>query len=430
MYDTIEELLQKIRLGEDTTIEFKSVRFKGNKIDLSREDIADEIAAFANTADGVIVFGIDDKSKVIEGIPDFKIDFLETFICEIVNDTIKPAVSVRTVKLNLPGMAGEMLPVLKVDIPRSLFVHESPGGYFTRSGSSKRKLAPDALARLFQQRSQVRIIRFDEQPVPGTNRSDLNDKLWRRFSFNSSDPSEVILGKLKLITKDETGQWRLTVSGVLLCTDNPEIFIPNAIIESVAYRGTVKDSNYQNDAKTITGSLDAQVREAIKFVKANMKIRAVKDPGRIDIPQFSMRAVFEAVVNAVAHRDYSVYGSKIRLFVFNDRLEMYSPGTIPNSMTIESLPLRQSTRNELITNLIAKCRVDSDAIDTGRQYMMDKRGEGVPIIISESEKLSGKKPIYQMIDDSELLLTIYGNPESLLTFEQGSGLESDKKQTV
>lgn len=409
MYDTVDELLQKINLGEDTTIEFKAVRLKGEKIDLSREELADEIAAFANTADGVIVFGVEDKTKTVEGIPLQKLDQLETTIREIVNDMIKPSVFVRIIKLVLPDSAGNMLPVLKVDVPRSLFVHKSPGGYYRRLGSSKRELAPDALARLFQQRSQARIIRFDEQPVPGTSVADLNEKLWKKFSLNSQDDTSVILEKLKLITKDETGYERLTVAGVLLCTDNPDQFIPNAIIEAVAYRGLQRDSNYQIDAKTITGPIDSQVRDALKFVKSNMKVKAVKDPGRKDTPQFSTRAVFEAIVNAVAHRDYSLYGSKIRLFMFDDRIELYSPGTIPNSMTIESLPLRQSTRNELITGMISRCKVDSDLIDTGRQFMMDKRGEGVPIIFTESKDLSGKKPLYQMIDDSELLLIIYSS---------------------
>jgi ATP-dependent DNA helicase RecG len=409
MYDTVEELLQKIRLGEDTTIEFKAVRLKGEKFDLSRDELADEIAAFANTADGVIIFGVDDKTKTVEGVPHAKLDPLETLIREIVNDMIKPSVFVRIVKLSLPDTNGKMLPIIKIDIPRSLFVHKSPGGYFRRLGSSKRELAPDALARLFQQRSQARIIRFDEQPVPGTSTGDLNESLWKRFSYKSADASELVLEKMKIITKDDSGFNRLTVSGVLLCTDSPEKHIYNAIIEAVAYKGSLKDSNYQIDAKTITGPLDYQVNEALKFVKSNMKVKAVKEPGRVDIPQFSMRAVFEAIVNAVAHRDYSLYGSKIRLFMLDDRLEIYSPGTIPNSMTIETLALRQSTRNELITSLLSKCRVSDDTFGTGRQNMMDKRGEGVPIIFHESEKLSGKQPKYQMIDDVELLLTIYSS---------------------
>ncbi len=409
MFDSVDELLSKIRLGEDSLIEFKSVRFKGSRPDLSRSDLADEIAAFANTASGVIVFGVDDKTKAIEGINIDHLDDVENFVSEIVNDVIKPSVFVRIIKMELPNISGDLVPILKVDIPRSLFVHKSPGGYYHRLGDKKRELSPEALARLFQQRSQARIIRFDEQPVPTTSLYDLDDELWHRFAGVQQESAETILEKLRFIAKDDTGIYRLTVSAVLMSTKNPEKYIPNAIIEAVLYRGTVRDSNNQDNAKTITGTLDQQVREAYSFVQQNMKVRAKKDPGHIDIPQYSMRAVFEALVNAVAHRDYSLHSSKIRLFMFDDRLELYSPGTIPNSMTIESMHLRQSTRNELISSLLNRCPVDLEHDSITRQYMMDKRGEGVPIILSLSEKLSGKKPAFQLVDDSEVVVTIFSS---------------------
>jgi predicted HTH transcriptional regulator len=76
-------------------------------------------------------------------------------------------------------------------------------------------------------------------------------------------------------------------------------------------------------------------------------------------------------------------------------------------VTIESIALRQATRNELITSLLAETPVAGTVGKVGRGFYMEKRGDGVPIILSESKKLSGKKPIYNLIDDSELLLTIY-----------------------
>jgi len=408
MFDTKEELIEKIGLGEDSTIELKSVRFRGNRIMLSRDDIADEIAAFANSFDGVIVLGVDDETRTIEGIPLEKLDSVVDFVTEISNDSIKPAVPIRVFRMMLPNAQGIDVPVIKVDIPKSIFVHESPNGYFYRQGDKKRKLSPEALARLFQQRSQVRLIRFDEQAVPQTDISDLDEGLWRRFVGDTGDAPKVVLDKLKLITKDDTGILRLTVAGALMATPHPEVFIPNAIIEAVKYRGTERDANYQEDARIIAGSLDTQVRETLSFVKNNMKIMAIKNPGREETPQYSIRAVFEALVNAVAHRDYSIAGSKIRLFMFDDRLELYSPGTVPNSMTIESMSLRQSTRNETISSLLNRCPVDAVAQpEVKRQFMMDKRGEGVPIILRESTTLSGKKPVYKLIDDAELLLTIY-----------------------
>ena len=139
-----------------------------------------------------------------------------------------------------------------------------------------------------------------------------------------------------------------------------------------------------------------------------MKVAAVKDQGRTDRPQYDMSAVFEAVVNAVAHRDYSIHGSKIRLRLFENRMELYSPGTISNSMTIESMANLQSTRNEVVCSLLAKCLVpDEPWLQTGRRTIMDKRGEGVPIIQENSVNLSGKEPIYRLIGDAELMLTIY-----------------------
>ena len=120
-------------------------------------------------------------------------------------------------------------------------------------------------------------------------------------------------------------------------------------------------------------------------------------------------AVFEAVVNAVAHRDYAVFDSKIRLRLFADRLELYSPGAIANTMTVESLVYRQACRNETITSLLARCPVPDDAqwLDMNRRTFMEKRGEGVRIILEQSERLSGRLPEYRLIDDAELLLTIY-----------------------
>ena len=93
--------------------------------------------------------------------------------------------------------------------------------------------------------------------------------------------------------------------------------------------------------------------------------------------------------------------------MFDDRLEIYSPSGLPNTVTVDSMALRQSTRNELETSLLAETPVAETIGDVGRGSYMEKRGDGVPIILRESERLSGKTPVYRLIDDSELLLTIY-----------------------
>ncbi|MCP4700935.1 MAG: transcriptional regulator, partial [Gammaproteobacteria bacterium] len=393
MFDSTEELLRKIRLGEDTRLEFKEVRFRGDKIvGPSRDDLSNEIAAIANTFDGVFLFGVDDKTKQIIGIPVDQLDAVERYIFEICEQSIKPPVAFRAFRIELPDNTGTLQALLKVDIPRSLFVHESMGGYFHRQGSSKRKMPPDYLARLFQQRSQARLIRFEEQPVPQSSLRDLSEELWKKYTARSDEPSEIVLLKRNLLSKEESGTVRASIAGVLFCCARPERLLSNAFIEAVHYRGTRQDSNYQTDARKICGPLDQQIKQVMAFLKRNQAIMATKQPHRLEIPQFSERAVFEAVVNAVAHRDYSVFGSKIRFFMFDDRLEIFSPGALPNTVTIDSLALRQSTRNELITSLLAETPADETIGDVGRAFYMEKRGDGVPIILSESEKLSGRKP--------------------------------------
>ncbi len=254
----------------------------------------------------------------------------------------------------------------------------------------------------------VEFSGFDEQIVPGTSVNDLNPKRWNQFrTAISSRVDQEFLEKMKLIAKDDDGVTRATVSGLLMTSDAPEAYLSSAFIQAVCYRGTERNAAYQLDAKDIRGALDEQIRDACKFVEKNMRVFATKAPYRIETPQFSMNAVFEAIVNAVAHRDYAIYGSKIRLHLFCDRLEIFSPGTIPNTMTIDSISERQSARNELISSLLARCPMNVDAIGSQRSFIMDKRGEGVPIIITESEKLSGKKPVYRLLDDAELMLTIF-----------------------
>jgi len=404
MFENMERLINQIKLGEDSTLEFKHIGFSNNSVSVPhRNSMSDELAAMANTKGGTLLIGIDDKTREITGIPIDKLDTAEEWLRNIANDLIDPPLECVIRKISIDNDKN----IIKVDIPKSIFVHKSSSGYFTRIGSSKREMTPEVLSRLFQQRSQNRLIRFDEQIVMNAKLSDMDTKLWIRFRTDLSpeDDNEFLI-KSKLTDYDENGDMHPTISGILFCCDSPEKFISNAFIQAVCYLGDSSDSE-QLDMQDITGPLDMQIKEACKFVKRNMRVAGIKNPERTEFPQYSVGAVFEALVNAVAHRDYSIYGSKIRLRIFSDRLEIYSPGTIPNTMTLESLPLRQYSRNELISSLLARTPMNFDAIDSPRKFIMDKRGDGVPIIYSKSISVSGKKPIYELIDDTELKLTIF-----------------------
>ena len=399
-------LARRLRLGEDSILELKRVLLSGGRVTSpNRNEFADELAAFANGRGGTFILGVDDKTREVLGIPLESLDAVESWVREICNDSVKPALDVDILKLELPDNSGTPVPVVRVDVPRSLFVHRSPGGYFRRIGSSKREMSPEVLARLFQERSQTRMIRFDESPVPRSGPGNLDYSLTRRFLREDSQEAvnEEAARKLRLVADDEDGTARLTLAGVLLCTREPQQWLPHAFIQAVSYAGERTDADYQTDARDIGGPLDEQVAEALHFVRRNMLVPATKTTARVERPQFSERAVFEALVNAVAHRDYSVAGSRIRLHLLGNRLELYVPGALANTLSPDSLHLRQASRNELIVSLLARCHAPEGL---GRTHLMDRRGDGVPIIREECRRLSGRFPEYSLIDDNELRLVI------------------------
>lgn len=406
----VKELLFHIRLGEDSSIEFKAVRFDGNRpVSPNRDSFAHELAAFANGQGGRIVLGVDDKNRDVEGIEDDKVAITEEWVVNISQQAIQPPVKLDTRLLQLPNREGDLKTIIYIEIPRSIMVHASSGRYYQRVGSTKQEMKPDVLARLFQQRSQSRLIRFDETFVPGCYLDNIDKSLLQRF-LRPETPEQDQLRKLHL-SADEEGELGLSISGVLLLTPNPTQWLSNAYIQCVCYSSTERDANDQLDAADFTGPLDQQINGAFEFVRKNMRVAAVKTIGRQDIPQYDLGAIFEAVVNAVAHRDYSMTGRKIRLHMFADRLELYSPGALPNSLSLDGLMENTVTRNENIVNLLS--RYYNAREEAGRQALIERRGEGVPKIMQTGEALSGKRPEYSLIDDNELLLTIYAASKEL-----------------
>ncbi len=246
-------------------------------------------------------------------------------------------------------------------------------------------MTSDERLRLAQQRGQARFLWFDKQPVEGTGFGSLDEVLWKPLlsTVGATDP-ESALARMGLLTSDENGITRAAVAGVLLCSRSPEEWLPNACITATCYRGNGRASE-QIDAQTITGPLNRQITEAVAFVVRNMRVGAYKNPARTDLPQYSEAALFEAIVNAVVHRDYSIRGSRIRLSMFADRLEINSPGGLPNNLTIDSMAVRQSTRNEALASIFGRIPVGEIRGSGNRQFFMERRGDGVPIILSETE---------------------------------------------
>ncbi len=414
MFDTTKELLDKIRLGEDTFLELKEVRFRGTQVaSPGRNDLADELAAMANGQGGVCVMGVDDGREVI-GIPLELLDAVEACVHEVCADSIKPALVPAIERRSLPDSEGHIRAVLTISIDRSVYLHESPGGHFRRIGSSKRKMSTDQILRLAEERNRTRLISFDETVLERAELVDLVPDLYEPFRTElTRDLPRDFLFKLGMVAPDKTGELRPTVAGVLTASTDPTRWLNGAFIQAVAYRGTTGTPGgsadyYQLDAKDIVGPLAVQVTEACRFVERNMKVAARKSFGREDLPQYDLACILEAVVNAVAHRDYSIQGSKVRLKMFADRLEVYSPGGLPNHLAINQLEHRQWSRNQTIAALLSRSAIPAaDWLPTRRQFFMDRRGDGVRIILEDSERLSGLRPEYRVLGESEVMLTIW-----------------------
>ena len=151
-----------------------------------------------------------------------------SYVSEIASDSITPPLLPLIEKLELPAADGRMRPVVKVEIPRGFFVHQSPGGYLHRVGSSKRQMEPAVLARLFEQRSQSRGGQFDRQVVAEASVHDLDARLVDRFRGEiSGDDRTTALSKLDMIREDDAGVLRPTVAGVLLGTRQPQRWLPH-----------------------------------------------------------------------------------------------------------------------------------------------------------------------------------------------------------
>ena len=402
-----KDILRQLRAGEDSAWEFKRIVFTGHRpIRPSRDDWADEIAAFANARGGVLLCGVTDDGEA-QGMSREQIVALDALLVEASTDSIKPAVRIHTWHRMLPE--GER--VLLLEVPESDSQHDSPGGSYVRVGASKRRMTNDERLRLAQRRGPARFRWFDEQTVPNTGFRTLDESLWRPLlSAEGAANPEAALAKLALLAPDEAGVTRATVAGVLLCTRNPEEWLPNAGIMATHYRGKDRASG-QIDAREIVGPLNRQIADAMVFVTRNMRVAARKEPARVDMPQYSDRALFEALVNAVAHRDYSMRGSRIRLSMFEDRLEIQSPGSLPNNLTVDSMATRQAARNQTLTSMLGRMPVEGIQGSEDRRYFMERRGDGVPIILRETRGLCGRPPEYRVIDEAEVRLVIPAAPQ-------------------
>lgn len=403
VFDSLDEIGRQLLAGEDSLAEFKRVELRSQGVrSPNSEDVAGELCAFANAEGGALFLGVDDDGTVL-GIPRERVREVEEWLVNIARSRCDPPLLplVRSVVLADPDGADRH--VLVVEVRKSLFAHRTAGGrWYVRVGSSKRDLSSSELPRLLQQRAQA--FTLDEAVVATATADDLDAKAvdahvrpGRRLD------RDRLLQNLQIL-QDSDGVLRPTVAGLLAFGKDPAEHLPRAYVHAAVYRGTARTSDDLVSAEDIRGSVDRQVDGAMAFVDRFMLTPARKAVGRVDFPQFDLEAVHEAVVNAIAHRDYSIAGSRIRLLLYADRLELSSPGALPNTLTVETMRYRQYTRNQLLVSFLARMT----SRRTQRAFI-EERGEGVELIIDRSERLAHREPTYE-VHGEELLLTIWAAP--------------------
>ncbi|MBI5207188.1 MAG: histidine kinase, partial [Candidatus Firestonebacteria bacterium] len=300
---------------------------------------------------------------------------------------------------------------------REGIVHRtSDGRYYIRVGSTVRDATPEELSRMFQ---QAEMIHHDVAPVYNTFIDDIDNKRVKYYLSNVlynnidnyKDVRENILENIKAITRVDNTKY-LTVDGLLVFCENPQKYLPKTCITAVKFRG--KDMDYNMiDKKEITGSLMNQysekgevlsygmIEQAIKYVMTFTSNSSTMDGvRRVETAQYPIESIREVIVNAAAHRDYTISGSEIRLFIFSDRIEIHSPGKLPNTIKIENLKrTAHYTRNPELYKFLA-------------QYgYADEVGLGIPEkIIKKMIVYTGKEPQFEESGES-FIVTLFGKEE-------------------
>ena len=338
-----EELLEAIEKGEDSFTEFKEEKAHS-------DDLAAEIVAFANTEGGKILLGISDKKEIV-GVSNPDKEMLR--VENISRNNCEPPLTVNIEKNKINNKI-----VLCIYIPKG---PERPyrtnrGVYYIRTSSGKRQATREELLRLYQ---ATRSFYYDELPVPATSVDELDILYFRRFFerfYQTRIEEDLDLNKLlenmKILTRQDK-KLVFTVGGYLLFGLNPQKEIPVCKITIAKFEGNEIGEEFEK--KDLEGNLEEQIKAADTvlnlYLKTRVKIKVFENELKPEIPKEVLR---EVVVNAVAHRDYHIT-SQIRIFIFDNRLEIMSPGKLPNGITLENIKLGvHSERNPLIVSYLAK----------------------------------------------------------------------------
>jgi ATP-dependent DNA helicase RecG len=358
---TREELAEILKNGENSGVEFKLDRVTPN-------DLAKELVALANFQGGMVILGVSDDST-IHGLTR---DRVEEWVMSVCRDKIRPELIPHFVRLRdiEPGKDVAIVRVERGWTAHHVWHHQHRS-YYIRVGSQSREASAEELERLFQQRGGFRV---ELRPVQGAGLETfdirrLSDYFHRVRHQETPSPDDGDGWSHLLVNTElmaETGLGAVaTVGGALLFGKHPNRFLPQAGLDAVAFPGTDKD--YATiDRAMLRGPMlplfsaaglveNGLVEDAIHFVRRNTPVTAYLEDGirRVERPAYPVEVVREVVVNALVHRDYLLSGSDIELAIYRDRLEITSPGHLPNGVTPERMRFGvRATRNQLLVDVM------------------------------------------------------------------------------
>lgn len=339
------ELIDILSRGEDSRHQFKE--------DFNNPDaLAGEIVAFCNTAGGQLFVGVRDDGSV-RGLSGADVARLNQLIANVASQGVLPAVNPQT--QNVAHPSGMVLVVTIADGINKPYMDKN-GVIWVKSGADKRRATSrEEIQRLFQ---QTGLVHADETPVQGLGAGDVDLPYFEAFFQNqfgqaTADqnlPLPQLLSNMNLANSE-----RLNIAGALLFAKTPQYHLPAFIVKAVAFVGSqIEDESYL-DSRDISGKLADVFQQTLGFLRANTRAvqgeQGFNSQGSDEIPSIVWE---ELVVNALIHRDYFV-SAPVRVLVFSDRVEIISPGHLPNNLTIENIKAGNSNiRNPILASFAAK----------------------------------------------------------------------------
>lgn len=339
------DVLEILGKGEDSQHQFKE-NFT------NAESLAGEMVAFSNSSGGMILIGATDEGKLAGLSPD-DVRRLNQLIANTATNNVKNPINPVTENIKV----GENL-LMVVHIPEGLDkpYMDNGGVVWIKSGSDKRRVtSKEELRRLFQSSD---LIHADEVPVAGTSEDDLDLDYFSAFYQKQYEEELVrsglsilqILNNLNLAKKSN-----LNLAGLLLFGKDPNRYKPAFVIKAMSFVGNDPAGDRYRDSVDIKGRLKMQYEDAIAFLKRNLSyVQNKKSVNSLGDPEIPLIVLEELTVNAILHRNYFI-NAPIRLFIFDDRVEIISPGRLPNNLTIENIKSGNSNiRNDVIASFATR----------------------------------------------------------------------------